>query len=138
MTTPAETAIASIVEGTRTYFRVTGTWPNRFETAPAILALLNMDDAALAVLILERAKALGPTLRAGDRVKHGPTGETWVLATDEEDHKVFACGWPETRAEVSDCTVVTMATDDERRKMLANVATSGGMRGACAARQVKP
>jgi hypothetical protein len=58
------------------------------------------------------------TFRAGDVVKHGPSGETWTLATDEENGEVQWCGWPEGWAKAADCTLVEEATDAGRRKML--------------------
>ena len=62
------------------------------------------------------------TFRAGDVVKHGPSGETWVLACDEFSGSVWPCGWPETRANASDCELVTPADDGERLDMLTTVA----------------
>lgn len=56
--------------------------------------------------------------RAGDRVKHGPSGETWVLACDSQDDEVMPAGWPESYANVGDCELVREATDEEREKML--------------------
>ncbi len=52
----------------------------------------------------ERAKPY--LFKAGDTVKHGPTGETWILKRDEEDGHVWPCGWPETRARAADCTII--------------------------------
>lgn len=64
---------------------------------------------------------LGGTLRlrAGDVVKHGPSGEEWVLAYGDFDRNaVSACGWPESIAKMSDCTLVKAATDKEHMAML--------------------
>ncbi len=67
-----------------------------------------------------------PLFRAGDRVRHGPSGETWLLACDErEDGSVYPCGWPETRAMASDCSLVQATTDENRMAMLETVA--GGL-----------
>ena len=58
--------------------------------------------------------------RAGDQVKHGPTGECWLLAfgdTEDGTGKVSPCGWQETLAEASDCTLLKAATDDEADEM---------------------
>lgn len=65
-----------------------------------------------------------PTFRAGDAVKHGPTGETWVLAADQHGDDVVCAGWPESIAKAADCTLVEAATDDQRREMLMRVAES--------------
>ncbi len=60
--------------------------------------------------------------QAGDTVDHGPTKETWVLACDElDDGKVIACGWPETMAEASDCTLKREVTPEKRLQMLEEV-----------------
>jgi hypothetical protein len=61
------------------------------------------------------------TFRAGDVVKHGPSGETWTLATDEENGDVQWMGWPEGWAKAKDCTLVEAATDEARRKVLEEV-----------------
>ncbi len=64
-----------------------------------------------------------PLFRAGDRVRHGPSGERWLLACDErEDGSVYPCGWPETRAMASDCSLVQATTDENRKAMLETVA----------------
>jgi len=57
-------------------------------------------------------------LRAADVVKHGPTGEEWVLACDEERGEVMPCGWPMSIAKANDCTLVESATEYERESML--------------------
>lgn len=64
-----------------------------------------------------------PFFRAGDVVKHGPTGETWVLANDEEVNRVSPCGWPCCLAEASDCTLVEAATDAKRLETLTRLAS---------------
>ena len=61
-------------------------------------------------------------MRAGDTVKHLPTGETWVLACDEDDGRVMPAGWPESEARSSDCVLIQSATDMERLEMLRRVA----------------
>ena len=60
-----------------------------------------------------------PTFRAGDVVKHSPTGEIWTLANDEENNRVSPCGWPRCWAEAADCALVEAATDEQRIEMLA-------------------
>lgn len=58
-------------------------------------------------------------MRAGDVVKHRPSGETWVLAWgDKERNEVSACGWPESIAKMSDCDLIEAASDEEHLKML--------------------
>lgn len=56
--------------------------------------------------------------RAGDTVKHGPTGETWILAVDQFGNDVSPCGWPETIAKAADCEIVKRASDSERHSQL--------------------
>ncbi len=60
--------------------------------------------------------------RAGDRVKHAPSGETWILACDEIDGRVLPAGWPETLAQAEHCTLVEAASDEKRLEMLRDVA----------------
>ncbi len=78
------------------------------------------------------------TFRAGDHVHHGPCDEDWVLACDEENGDVICCGWPETFAKASDCTLVRTATDEERIITLRDVVEGcgGQMRGSRAKRQL--
>ena len=57
-------------------------------------------------------------LRAGDTVKHGPSGETWLLAVDQFGDDVAPLGWPETIAKAADCEIVKRASDKERRQRL--------------------
>ena len=56
-----------------------------------------------------------------DYVKHGPTGETWVVARVNGKH-LHPCGWPPTRADLSDCTLVKKATQGAREKLLRELA----------------
>lgn len=46
------------------------------------------------------------TFKAGDVVKHGPTGETWMLIRDQQGDDVFTGGWPATIGRAADCTLV--------------------------------
>lgn len=57
-------------------------------------------------------------LRAGDTVRHLPTGEEWGLATDQVDAYVYPEGWPPTAAKASDCRLLEQATDSERLETL--------------------
>ena len=61
------------------------------------------------------------TIDTGDTVKHGPTGETWVVAYVQGEWLAW-CGWPEGEARLSDCTLVTAATDEYREKLLREIA----------------
>lgn len=58
----------------------------------------------------------------GDSVKHGPTGEIWLVACVDGD-RLHWCGWPEGEAMLSDCTLVRKATPEERRKLLKEIAS---------------
>ncbi len=65
----------------------------------------------------------GQHMRAGDTVKHGPTAETWYLGgADMERDEVYPCGWPETIAKASDCTLIKAATDEEHWKLVEELA----------------
>ncbi len=70
-----------------------------------------------------------PLFRAGDVVRHRPSGETWTLAYGGDIHRggvehVSACGWPESVALATDCELVTAATDLEHRTALMEVSRS--------------
>lgn len=58
------------------------------------------------------------TFRAGDTVDHKPSGERWLLATDEEYGEVLPFGWPESIGKAADCTLVRPASDEERLSVL--------------------
>ena len=77
------------------------------------------------------------TFRAGDTVKHHPSGETWILACDQEQDYVLPRGSTEQMVKASDCELVTAASYDERREMLQRVmsSTSHGLRVQLATRQ---
>jgi hypothetical protein len=64
------------------------------------------------------------TFRAGDVVKHMPSGETWTLAYGE-GRDVSAMGWPESIARAADCELVEAASDEEHVKALCEVASIG-------------
>lgn len=57
-------------------------------------------------------------MRAGDTVRHTPSGETWRLATNPEFGRVCWFGWPEGDAKESDCVLVEACSDEEYREML--------------------
>jgi hypothetical protein len=69
----------------------------------------------------------------GDTVLHAPTGEEWLVAYVRDD-KLAACGWPDTIANLSDCTLVSKATPEERQSLLESMAGSNGHRASYAQR----
>lgn len=57
-------------------------------------------------------------MRAGDIVKHRPSGETWTIAAVSSKLNMLSpAGWPESLAEIADCDVVQLATDEEHQEM---------------------
>jgi hypothetical protein len=55
--------------------------------------------------------------RCGDHVRHRPSGEEWVVAFAEPDRNEIAwAGWPDGRADLSDCDVIKVATEEEHRR----------------------
>lgn len=77
----------------------------------------------------ERGDPMGRKFQAGDTVKHVPTGETWVLACDQEGTEVIVAGWPETLASAADCMLKEAATPEKREKMLRGVSSVTGGSG---------
>lgn len=65
-----------------------------------------------------------PTIDTGDHVKHGPTGEEWVVAYVRGDRLAW-CGWPEGEAALADCTLTKKATPERRDALLQEMATLG-------------
>ena len=59
--------------------------------------------------------------RTADVVFHKPTGERWVVAF-VQNGKLFWCGWPLGCADLSNCTIVKKATDEEYEKLLKEMA----------------
>ena len=57
----------------------------------------------------------------GDFVLHTPSGENWVVAFVCDDF-LFPCGWPLTRAKLSDCSLIERATPAFRQSILADMA----------------
>lgn len=59
------------------------------------------------------------TIQAGDTVKHGPTGEEWVLlGVNKEKNRVCVAGWPPSMAYLSDCELIVKGngiTEHERQ-----------------------
>lgn len=73
------------------------------------------------------------TIDTGDHVKHGPTGETWVVAFVDGD-RLFWCGWPEGSALLSDCELTKKATAADRHKLLLSMRGGEGVRARYAER----
>lgn len=74
------------------------------------------------------AKPIEPTTQpidTGDVVEHGPSGEQWLVARATSNH-VYPCGWPPSRANLSDCTLVTKATPAHRAELLQQIADGNG------------
>ncbi len=65
------------------------------------------------------------SFRAGDHVKHAPTGEEWELACDEERGEVMPSGWPMGIAKAEHCTLIEAATDEKRMEVLTAWAKEG-------------
>jgi len=63
------------------------------------------------------------TIDTGDHVRHGPTGETWVVARVDGQH-LYWQGWPPGRADLKDCTLIDKATPARRARNLESLAES--------------
>lgn len=61
------------------------------------------------------------TIDTGDTVKHGPTGETWIVAYVRGEYLAW-CGWPEGEARLSDCTLIEKAGAEDRERLLREMA----------------
>ena len=63
-----------------------------------------------------------------DEVHHGPSDEDWIVAAvDQNQGRLFWCGWPfGGSVELSDCTLVTKATKEQRDKLLLDLARHAG------------
>ena len=72
----------------------------------------------------------GSRFRAGDHVKHRPTGEKWELACDEEHGEVMPSGWPMGIAKAEHCTLIETATDEKRMEVLTAWSAEGRGREA--------
>jgi hypothetical protein len=96
-------------------------------------------DHLAAIREANRAYKRGPkmqTFKCGDHVKHRPSGETWVVAYADNEH-VACCGWPETLAQASDCTLVKAATNEQHVDMLKRCATLDDSRGSHARAEIE-
>lgn len=56
-----------------------------------------------------------------DHVKHIPSDEEWLVAFVDRD-KLCPCGWPLSYANLSDCELIKKASDDEKHKLLIEMA----------------
>ena len=56
-----------------------------------------------------------------DLVLHGPSGEKWVVAYVQNGYLAW-CGWPQGEAKLSDCTLIEAANDEQRVKLLKEMA----------------
>jgi hypothetical protein len=75
------------------------------------------------------------SVRAGDHVLHGPTGETWLVAwADPATDDLAWLGWPDGIARLSDCTRTKAASDEEHQQTLRSLKKLGGSRAAKALR----
>ena len=59
--------------------------------------------------------------RAGDTVRHGPTGEKWVVAYVDGD-RIAWVGWPVGEASLADCTLVERVSDETHHMWLLRLA----------------
>lgn len=58
-----------------------------------------------------------------DAVLHRPSGEKWLVAVvKSENDELIPCGWPLSFARLSDCELVRAATDEQRMKLLREMA----------------
>lgn len=89
--------------------------------------------ADLAALKAPEAPA---TIDTGDHVRHEPSGEEWLVAYVRGD-RLVCCGWPESMAALSDCTLVKKATRSDRRALLGQMVGIGGSRDAYAREALK-
>ena len=78
-------------------------------------------------------------MRAGDTVRHEPSGETWSVAAVLPDGTFYAAGWPCTMARQSDATIVERASDEEHEATLLTWAsmTDGDPRSSAARRELE-
>ena len=64
-------------------------------------------------------------IETGDIVLHKPTGEQWVVACVVGE-KLSWCGWPEGSANLEDCELIQVASDDERFSLLQEMSRMPG------------
>lgn len=73
----------------------------------------------------EDAPMTAETIDTGDYVHHAPTGHDLVVAYVKGDRFAW-CGWPPGEGRVSDITLTRKATDEEREKLLRELAAVKG------------
>jgi hypothetical protein len=56
-------------------------------------------------------------IEIADIVKHAPSGEEWLVARVDDVH-LWPCGWPESRAYLSDCVLIEKASDQARKSLI--------------------
>lgn len=61
----------------------------------------------------------------GDTVRHTPTGEDWLVAYVANE-LLCACGWPCTLVPINECTLTEKATQEEKQKLLQQLAAMSG------------
>jgi len=74
-------------------------------------------------------------MRAGDIVRHRPTGEKWTVAYVQGDWLVWY-GWPPGEARVSDCDLLEACSDEKHPASLSEWAKAGPVRGGDRRQQV--
>lgn len=57
------------------------------------------------------------TIDIADKVKHLPSGETWIVAR-VTDRDVYPAGWPMSCGDLSDCVLVSKATPEQKADMI--------------------
>lgn len=90
------------------------------------------DIRALLAALQEAKQAPAPKpFRAGDHVRHRPSGESWVVAYQDGEH-VGWCGWPAGEALAADCDLIQAVTDTEHLAILRRLENGGDKRARMA------
>lgn len=63
--------------------------------------------------------------RCGDQVIHRPSGETWTVAFADKD-VLAPAGWPDNRAQLSDCEIIVRCSDKEHAAQVAQWSMTTG------------
>ena len=72
-------------------------------------------------------------MKAGDIIKHNPSGETWtVAAVCNRTKMLLCCGWPESMAPWSDCELKNACDRETHALMLREVAKGNDCRASWA------
>lgn len=118
-------------------------WQAALAASPATTQAVHSDhplrhwDRTCPACIAEKAEAepAAPAqpvmIDTGDHVLHRPSGEHLLVAFVEGEH-LCACGWPETLAKLSDCTLVKRASAESTIDLLHELARSTGRRASYA------